>query len=108
MGGEQHQRVECEHNTLTTTEAHYNMSYDLKIEGIPLLLSLRNLVGLEPVVWNVQCAGVIVWVIWPPLPAVHDPVWPQKGELVSRSGSIPLSITVLNGLPGTSCNMQLC
>lgn len=74
---------------------------------IPLLLSLRDLVGLEPVVWDVQSAGIIVRVVWPALLAVHNTIWSEKGELVSSSGCIPLSVTVLNCLSSPSCNIKL-
>jgi len=55
-------------------------------------------VGLEPVIGYVEGGGVIVWVIRPALPGIHDPVWPKEHELVSSSGSIPLSVAVLDGL----------
>jgi len=49
-------------------------------------------------------------VIRPALPGIHDPVWPKESELVSSSGSIPLSVAVLDGLacPTYIANTLFC
>ncbi len=41
--------------------------------------------------------------IRPVLLGIHDPVWPKESELVSSSGSIPLSVAVLDGLACPTC-----
>lgn len=69
----------------------------------PLLLARCNLVGPEPVLRNVEGAGVIVRMIWPALVGVHDPIWPQKCELVHSSGCVPLCVTVLDGPARPTC-----
>ena len=79
------------------TQSHTQVA-DLA-EHVPLLLAFRDLVGLEPVLRDVQSAWVIVRMVWPAPHAVHDLLWPQKGELVGSSGCIPLCVTVLNGFP---------
>ena len=75
-------------------------------EGSPLLLSFRNFIGLEPAVWNVQRAGVVVRVVWPAPSAVRDLVRPQEGELFSSSGRIALCVAVLNRLACPPCSVR--
>ena len=69
----------------------------------PLLLALGDLVGFEPVTRDIEGAGIIIWMFWPALLGIHDPVWPQKCELVCSSGCIPLCVTVLDRLSSPTC-----